>query len=317
MTGHGTKPVGVKELPTESLKPNPHNPRLLFDRVDMAILRESIKRVGILVPLVVYKASPTGDYVILDGQRRWMCAREEKHKMVPVNEVREPTPVQNIVTMFQIHKLRKDWELMPTALKLEVLMRLLQEKRDKHLAEHTGLEVAVVTRCKKLLSFHKRYQDMMLDPDPEKRLKADFFIELYPVRTDRTVNKFPWFRKDEFTDRMLEKQERKGIKAVTDFRAVKQYINNAVKVRKIDAISKRLQEFAENPELPPDHLNIGSAKVAAEAKRLTTSVDKLYAQINSINVEEFFGQGELWDRLSALSKLIRAKLRELGRREEE
>jgi len=317
MSGHGTKPLGVAELPTDSLKPNPHNPRLLFDRIDMRILQDSISRVGILVPLVVYKESATGDYVILDGQRRWICAKEEKIKKVPVNEVREPTPVQNIVTMFQIHKLRKDWELMPTALKLEVLMRLLKEKRDKELAEHTGLEVAVVARCKKLLSYNKRFQDMMLDPDPEKRLKADFFIELYPVRTDRTVTKFPWFNKDVFTDQMLEKQEKKGIKAVTDFRIVKQYINNAVKVRKVGAISERLQEFAKNPELPPDHLSIESAKVAAEAKKVISAADKLYAQVNSIDVEEYFGQEDMWNRLSALSKLIRAKLRELGRREDE
>src|SRR5205085_2753899 len=85
---------------------------------------------------------------------------------VPVNEVAEPTLVQNIVTMFQIHKLRKDWELMPTAIKLELLMRELGERKEKRLAELTGLDEAVVVRCKKLLSYNKKYQDMMLDADP-------------------------------------------------------------------------------------------------------------------------------------------------------
>jgi len=314
---HGTKPIGVKELPTDSLKPNPHNPRLLFDREDMSVLRKSIKKVGILVPLVVYKQSATGVYVILDGQRRWMCAKEESLPKVPVNEVREPTLVQNIVTMFQIHKLRKDWELMPTALKMELLIRELKEKKEKSLAELTGLDVAVVIRCRKLLSYSKRYQDMMLEPDPEDRVKADFFIELYPVRTDRVVSKFQWFKKDKFTDQMLEKQEKKGIKAVTDFRVVKQYINNAVKVRKVQAISDRLQEFAEKPELTPDHLNIESAKIAAEAKKVFAAADKLYTQVNSIKVEDFYGQEAMWSKLDSLSKLIRAKLRDLGRRDNE
>src|SRR5439155_10183551 len=139
---------------------------------------------------------------------------------VPVNEVSEPSLVQNIVTMFQIHKLRKDWELMPTALKLELLMRELKEKSEKRLAALTGLDEAVVVRCKKLLSYPKKYQDMMLDADPDKRVKADFFIELYPVRNDRAVKKFPWFNKDKFTDDMLRKVDEKGIKAVTDFRIV-------------------------------------------------------------------------------------------------
>lgn len=316
-TEHTVKPIGVKELPTESLKANPHNPRMLFDREDMSVLRESIKRVGILVPLVVYKESSSGDYVILDGQRRWMCAKDEKLPKVPVNEVGEPTLVQNIVTMFQIHKLRKDWELMPTALKLELLMRELKEKNEKRLAQLTGLDVAVVTRCRKLLSYNKRYQDMMLEPDPEKRTKADFFIELFPIRTDRHVKKFHWFNKDKFTDAMLKKVEAKGIKAVTDFRIVKQYINNAVKVKKVKAVSERLQEFADKPELTPDHLNIESAKIAAEAKKVMTAADKLYIQINSIKPDDFYGQEEMWQKLDALSKLIRAKLRELGRRDNE
>jgi hypothetical protein len=217
--------------------------------------------------------------------------------------------------MFQIHKLRKDWELMPTALKLELLMRELGEKKERRLAELTGLDEAVVVRCKKLLSYSKRYQDTMLDADPDKRVKADFFIELYPVRNDREVGKFSWFKKDKFTDDMLRKVEQKGIKAVTDFRIVKQYINNAVKAKKIPAISKRLQEFAEQPSLTPDHLSIESAKVEAEARKLLKSVEGLYAQISAIDVDQYYGEEAMWDRLESLAQLIREKLRAMGRRE--
>jgi len=289
---------------------------MLFDRDDLHILRESIDRVGILVPLTVYREKSTGNYVILDGQRRWMCAQDVGLKNIPVNEVAEPTLVQNIVTMFQIHKLRKDWELMPTALKLELLMRELGEKKEKRLAELTGLDEAVVVRCKKLLSYSKHYQDTMLDADPDKRIKADFFIELYPVRNDREVKKFSWFNKDKFTDDMLRKVEEKGIKSVTDFRIVKQHINNAVKAKKILAISKRLQEFAAQPSLTPDHLNIESAMVVAEAKKVLKSVESLYAQINAIDVDDYYGEEAMWARLESLAQLIREKLRALGRRED-
>jgi ParB family chromosome partitioning protein len=312
---YGVKAIGVRSLSTDKLRANPHNPRKLFDREDLHILRESIRRVGILVPLTVYKEKSTGNYVILDGQRRWMCAQEVDLKTIPVNEVAEPTLVQNIVTMFQIHKLRKDWELMPTALKLELLMRELREKNERRLAELTGLDEAVVARCKKLLSYNKTYQDMMLDGDPSKRVKADFFIELYAVRNDREVRKFTWFNKDKFTDDMLRKVEAKGIKAVTDFRIVKQHINNAVKVRKTAVISKQLQEFAAQPSLTPDHLNIESAKVAAEAKKVLKNAESLYSQINGIDVDEYYGEEAMWTRLESLAQLIHEKLRALGRRD--
>src|SRR3954463_15065074 len=124
-THHGQlapRPMEPKFAPTKSLEPNPYNPRRLFDKEPMDVLRASIKKVGILVPLTVYWSSKTKKHVILDGQRRWMCAEDLGLRQVPVNVVAEPSTVQNIVTMFQIHKLREDWELMPTALTLAILI---------------------------------------------------------------------------------------------------------------------------------------------------------------------------------------------------
>jgi ParB family chromosome partitioning protein len=306
--------IGVRSLPIDSLKPNPHNPRLLFDRLDMEVLKESISRVGILVPLTVYKEARTGIYRILDGQRRWMCAQDAGLTHIPVNEVSEPSLVQNIVTMFQIHKLRKDWELMPTALKLELLMRELQEKGEKRLALLTGLDESVVVRCKKLLSYPKKYQDMMLDLDPENRAKADFFIELYPVVTDRNVTKFDWFSRNRFTDSMLKKSEAGGLKSVTEFRTVKQHVNNAAKANKLPSISRRLREFADQPTTPVSHLEISIAQAAAHARAISKSVDALTDQLSRLDEVELYGEDELWDRLEALSKLILKKLRKVGRR---
>ena len=183
--------IGVKEVSIADLDANPHNPRRLFDREPLDVLRDSVDKVGILVPLTVYFDSQTERFTILDGQRRWMVARELELQTVPVNEVAEPSLVQNIVTMFQIHKLREDWELMPTALKLEMLIEELQERADQKLAALTGLARAVVVRCKKLLTFPRRYQDMMLDADPDNRVKADFFIELYSVLR-RPTHQFIW-----------------------------------------------------------------------------------------------------------------------------
>lgn len=310
----GVRAIGLQNLAPSQLKPNPHNPRMLFDRLDMEILQESIKRVGILVPLTVYKETGSGAYRILDGQRRWMCAQELKLKTIPVNEVEEPSLVQNIVTMFQIHKLRKDWELMPTALKVELLMRELQEKRDKHLAKLTGLDEAVVVRCKKLLSYPKRFQDLMLDVDPEKRIKADFFIELHAVLHDRNVATFKWFKRDRFTEQMLTKFKSGSLKSVTDFRLVKQHITNAAKADKFKIISDLLKEFADDVRLGPDHLLIQEASSVATVRTITRAVDQLHRDIGDLNVDEAYGADDLWDKLEKLVKLIRTKLRKAGRR---
>ena len=38
------RPIGVKQIPTAKLFANPHNPRSLFDREAMEVLRQSIER---------------------------------------------------------------------------------------------------------------------------------------------------------------------------------------------------------------------------------------------------------------------------------
>jgi ParB family transcriptional regulator, chromosome partitioning protein len=314
MTAPAARVIGVKQVPTDQLEPNPHNPRRLFDKLPLAELQDSISRVGILVPLTVYRDSKRAHYVILDGQRRWMCASALGLKSVPVNEVEEPTLVQNIVTMFQIHKLREDWELMPTALKLELLMTETGDSNNKRVAALTGLDEAVVVRCKKLLSYSKKYQDMMLDPEPAKRTKADFFIELYPVLHDRNVRKFDWFKPAKFIEQMIEKVEAKGLRSVTDFRIVKQHINNAVKAKRSQAISKRLQEFAEKPEAKVDLLEVETAQALALARTVTKEVRRLNDLLEEIDVEQMYGEKEMWDLMEELMGRLRSLLLKADRR---
>lgn len=304
--------IGIKTIKTKDLVPNPHNPRVLFDKEPMKVLQESIKRVGILVPLTVFFEKKKDRYVILDGQRRWTCAMTLDLDEVPVNVVAQPTLVQNIVTMFQIHKLREDWELMPTALKVELLMSELKDKNDARLAELTGLDVAVIVRCKKLLSFDRKFQDRMLDPNPDKRMKADFFIELYPVIHDREVTKFPWFKERHFIEQMILKyhDEARTIKAVTDFRLVKQHITYAKRAHRVKQLSIRLQKFVDEITTPISYLEIEPASVRAEAKAFTKKLATIENALTDLDVEKFYGEEELWQTLSRLAKIIQAKLEE-------
>jgi ParB/RepB/Spo0J family partition protein len=310
------QPIGVKQVATAKLFPNPHNPRWLFDRKPMEVLKDSIQRVGILVPLTVYWEKAKKRYVILDGQRRWMCARTIGLNKVPVNQVPEPSLVQNIVTMFQIHKLREDWELMPTALKVEVLMAETGDKNNSRLAELTGLEEAVIVRCKKLISYDRKFQDMMLDPDPKRRIKSDFFIELYAVIHDKDVPKFPWFSRNRFVRQMLVKyqQEPRTIKAVTDFRLVKQHITNARRIKAIPVFSQRLQQFAQDPAISLETLEIEEASVHAEAKTIVKKIGSLHSLIAELDAQQFYGEEGLWKAMSQLLELLQAKLKEADKR---
>ena len=311
-----TLPPKPQTVRTDSLRANPHNPRLLFDEEPLQTLEGSIRKVGILVPLTVYQAAGSRKFTILDGQRRWICAKRLGLEEVPINEVGEPTLAQNIVTMFQIHKLRKDWELMPTALKLKVLMEELEETSNGPLADLTGLDIAVVTRCKKLLSFEKKYQQMMLDPNPDRRLNADLFIEMYPIVTDRTVQRASWFDKKQLIDIFIRKQQEKlsGFKAVTDFRKIKSALTIARKANAEKEIIQRLEAFVSDDSIQISHLEIESARIHKEADSLSKGVRRLCEEVEQLDPDSFAAEEDLWLALEELVLSIKHKLLEAERR---
>jgi ParB family transcriptional regulator, chromosome partitioning protein len=73
----------VQKIAIEDLSPNPDQPRLAFNEKELAGLAESIKRHGILQPLI---ATPikNGKAVIIAGERRWRAAKLAGLKKVPV-----------------------------------------------------------------------------------------------------------------------------------------------------------------------------------------------------------------------------------------
>src|SRR5258708_4954851 len=105
--------------------PNPENPRLVFREAEMNQLLDSINTVGIKVPLTMYAESD--QWVLIDGERRWRCALRLNLETVPAIVQPKPGPLENLLTMFNIHNVRVEWDLMPMAIKLRQVKKLLLE----------------------------------------------------------------------------------------------------------------------------------------------------------------------------------------------
>lgn len=63
----------VVELSIEEVVVNPNQPRKTFDETSLSELAESIKKVGIVQPIVVY--ADNGKYIIIAGERRYRAAK--------------------------------------------------------------------------------------------------------------------------------------------------------------------------------------------------------------------------------------------------
>ncbi|MFF9687974.1 ParB/RepB/Spo0J family partition protein [Streptomyces sp. NPDC014623] len=70
------------EIPLASIKPNPRQPREVFDEEALAELVTSIKEVGLLQPVVVRKVAEER-YELIMGERRWRACGEAGLERIP------------------------------------------------------------------------------------------------------------------------------------------------------------------------------------------------------------------------------------------
>jgi len=199
---------------------------------------------------------------------------------------------------------------MPTALKLKILMEGLQETNERKLSELTKLSVSQIRRCKILLSYPKRFQNMMLAP-PSERMKTDFFIELDRIRRPALEDKFePWLQHGdaESIDVLLQKYESKVIVNVTDFRRIAEIYRAAQKDGKRRRLESEFGKFLEVPEMTIDDLNVPGATFAKEVKEIQRSAKRLVAQLEAAEIEAIASDKDLVRMLNRLWKLLHTKL---------
>jgi ParB family chromosome partitioning protein len=80
----GLDPIASEllELPVDAVHPNPKQPRKRFDGEAGSGLAESVKRQGVIQPLLV-RPRAAGGYELIAGERRWRAARDAGHATVP------------------------------------------------------------------------------------------------------------------------------------------------------------------------------------------------------------------------------------------
>ena len=74
------------EVAVEQIRPNPRQPREVFDEDDMAELVHSIREIGVLQPVVVRPVDDGEDgvrYELIMGERRWRASRSADRPTIP------------------------------------------------------------------------------------------------------------------------------------------------------------------------------------------------------------------------------------------
>ncbi|WAL65622.1 ParB/RepB/Spo0J family partition protein [Amycolatopsis cynarae] len=84
VTASGGEVAGAvyREIPIDAIKPNPKQPRQVFDQEALAELEHSIREFGLMQPIVV-RELPGNDYELVMGERRLRASQQAELEKIP------------------------------------------------------------------------------------------------------------------------------------------------------------------------------------------------------------------------------------------
>jgi ParB family chromosome partitioning protein len=150
--------VGLHEIPTTRIIPNPHQPRREFNEESLRELAESIRSEGLLQPVVVRKRDEM--FELIAGERRWRACQLLKMKLVPAR-VMEATESSSAVLSLIENLQREDLNPIEEAMGYASLMKdfdLTQEQ----VSERVGRSRASVANALRLLQLAREIQGYII-----------------------------------------------------------------------------------------------------------------------------------------------------------
>jgi ParB family chromosome partitioning protein len=151
-----TSQQAVLNLGVSVIRPNPFQPRSEFDEADLRSLAESLKRQGVLQPVVVRPAGP-GLYELVAGERRLRAARIAGFERVPA--IVRTLDDKRMLELALIENLqRKDLNPIEKARAFRQLMQINSWTQDQ-LADAVGMGRPTVANFVRLLDLPPEVQD--------------------------------------------------------------------------------------------------------------------------------------------------------------
>jgi len=150
-------PMEVINIDINKIKPNKYQSRMQFDQEKLKELANSIKREGIVQPIIV---SPSGEnYQLVAGERRWWAA-----KMAELKEI--PAVVRNVSNreMFEVSLIeniqREDLNPVEEATAFERLMKEFNLTQQE-LADHLGKTRSTVANTLRLINLPEQIKEFV------------------------------------------------------------------------------------------------------------------------------------------------------------
>ena len=146
----------------EELSPNRFQPRKVFDSHEQGKLADSIKKNGLLQPILVRKSDNDSGYEIIAGERRWRAAQAAGLQDVPIL-IRYKIQDLDVAQLSLVENIQRE-ELNPIeeSMAYHTLMETFHLSQDD-IASRVGKERSTIANSLRLLNLPEEAQDALIN----------------------------------------------------------------------------------------------------------------------------------------------------------
>lgn len=156
-------PAGI-DISLESIRPNPAQPRQVFEPKALDELAESIRQRGVLQPILVRPDPKTpGRFQIVAGERRWRAARKAGLQAIPA-VVRDTDELELLELGIIENVQRTDLNPMEEAEAYEALRKRFGRTQES-LAESVGKSRSHIANALRLLNLPETVRELVRNGD--------------------------------------------------------------------------------------------------------------------------------------------------------
>lgn len=171
-------PAGVAEIPLETVSPNPMQPRRTFPAEELGQLAASIKRHGLLQPIVVSRRG--AGYEVVAGHRRVLAARLAGRTSIPAVIRDDVTDRLELALIENVQ--RSDLNALEEARAYKLLMETYGLTQQQ-LGERVGKSQPSIANTLRVLEADQILQDALV----EGKITEGHLRALLPLRTSATA----------------------------------------------------------------------------------------------------------------------------------
>lgn len=245
------------EVDIDLVQPNPHQPRTSFKKEDLEELAESIKRNGLLQPILVRKMDD--GYQIIAGERRWQACKKLGMKKVPIR-VRDVDDDETIALALIENIQRSDLNPIEEAYGYRRMMDR-GKMTQTQVAQAVSKGRSTIANALRLLELPEEAQQLLFEekitagharailsvPSPEgrARLTEKLVTEQLSVRETEAIARLMSGKKD--SKPAVRPKTPKSYKTVA--RALRSTLDTDVRVKSVKGKNKIEIEFKDEADL--------------------------------------------------------------------